>query len=45
MNPTTTDLHLSWDVPYAPGVLHGWGNVKAGYTADVRTAGAPATLG
>ena len=46
VNPTTTDLHLSWDVPYAPGVLHAVGKRegRACATADVRTAGAPATL-
>jgi len=46
VNPTTTDLHLSWDVPYTPGVLHAVGKRegKECATADVRTAGAPATL-
>ena len=40
------DLHLSWDVPYAPGVLRAVGKREgnACATADVRTAGAPATL-
>ncbi|HKP15132.1 MAG TPA: glycoside hydrolase family 2 TIM barrel-domain containing protein, partial [Gemmatimonadaceae bacterium] len=46
VNPTTTDLHLSWDVPYAPGVLRAVGKREgsACATAEVRTAGAAATL-
>ena len=42
VNPTTTDLHLSWDVPYEPGVLRAVGNVRDGAVCEdeVRTAGA-----
>jgi beta-galactosidase len=44
--PTTADLHLSWDVPYEPGVLRAvgkrGGEVVA--TAEVRTAGPAASL-
>ena len=43
---TTADLHLSWDVPYAPGTLTATG-VKDGkviLTAEVHTTGAPAKL-
>jgi len=44
--PTTADLHLSWDVPYEPGVLRAEGK-RAGevvVTTEVRTAGRPAAL-
>ena len=43
---TTADLHLSWDVPYAPGALKavGYRDGKAVAEAEVRTAGAPAAL-
>jgi beta-galactosidase len=44
--PTTADLHLSWDVPYEPGVLRAVGK-RAGevvVTVERRTAGAPAAL-
>jgi beta-galactosidase len=46
VNATTSDLHLGWDVPYAPGVLRAVGKREgnACATAEVRTAGAPATL-
>ncbi len=30
VNPTTTDLHLSWDVPYEPGVLRAVGKRRDG---------------
>lgn len=43
---TTDDLHLSWDVPYAPGTLKAVG-VKNGAvvcTTEVSTTGAPAAL-
>lgn len=44
--PTTADLHLSWDVPYEPGVLRAvgrrGGEVVA--TEEVRTAGPAASL-
>jgi beta-galactosidase len=44
---TTLDLHLSWDVPYQPGVLRAVGKRRDGSacaTAEVRTAGAPAAV-
>jgi beta-galactosidase len=44
--PTTSDLHLSWDVPYEPGVLRAVGK-RGGQvvaTTEVRTAGDAATL-
>lgn len=46
VNPTTLDLHLTWDVPYAPGVLRAIGtrNGETACEAEVRTAGAPAAL-
>lgn len=43
---TTADLHLAWDVPYAPGVLKAVG-VKDGQvveTVEIATTGAPAAL-
>ncbi|HEY1806188.1 MAG TPA: glycoside hydrolase family 2 TIM barrel-domain containing protein [Terracidiphilus sp.] len=43
---TTADLHLSWDVPYQPGMLKAVG-VKDGavaVTVEVATAGAPAAI-
>ncbi|OHB63575.1 MAG: hypothetical protein A2Y77_06500 [Planctomycetes bacterium RBG_13_62_9] len=46
VNATTADLHLSWDVPYAPGVLKAVGR-RGGQevcTHEVRTAGAPAAI-
>ncbi len=44
--PTTADLHLDWDVLYAPGTLRavGYKNGRAVCEAEVRTAGAPAAL-
>jgi beta-galactosidase len=44
--PTTADLHLSWDVPYQPGVLKAVGkrNGKVVAVQEVRTAGPPAAL-
>jgi beta-galactosidase len=39
---TTNDLHLSWDVPYQPGVLRAVGRKRDGsscQTTEVRTAG------
>jgi beta-galactosidase len=45
--PTTNDLHLSWDVPYQPGVLRAVGKRRDGTPAceaQVRTAGAPAAI-
>jgi beta-galactosidase len=43
---TTADLHLSWDVPYAPGVLKGVGTRDGAVvsTVEILTTGAPATL-
>jgi len=44
---TTNDLHLSWDVPYAPGVLRAVGKGRdgtVGCQGEVRTAGAPAAI-
>jgi beta-galactosidase len=46
INPTTADLHLSWDVPYEPGVLRAIGK-KAGQvvcTQEVRTTGPEAAI-
>jgi beta-galactosidase len=42
VNPTTGDLHVSWDVPYQPGVLKAVGKTRDGKVAceaEVRTAG------
>ena len=47
VNATTLDLHLSWDVPYEPGVLKAVGKSRDGKVAcqdEVRTAGAPAAI-
>jgi beta-galactosidase len=44
--PTTADLHLTWDVPYEPGVLRAVGK-RGGEViaaAEVRTAGPAASL-
>ena len=43
---TTNDLHLSWDVPYEPGVLRAVGRRDGVVvvTTEVRTAGAPVEL-
>ena len=44
---TTNDLHMSWDVPYEPGVLRAVGKNRDGTVAceaEVRTAGAPAAI-
>jgi beta-galactosidase len=44
---TTADLHLSWDVPYEPGVLKAVGKRRDGSVAcedQVVTAGPPAAL-
>jgi beta-galactosidase len=46
VSATTADLHLAWDVPYAPGVLKPIGR-RSGRevcTQEVRTAGAPAAI-
>jgi beta-galactosidase len=47
VNPTTTDLHLSWDVPYEPGVLRAVGKRRDGTEAcgaETRTSGPPAAV-
>lgn len=47
VNPTTNDLHVSWDVPYEPGVLRAVGKRRDGAVAceaEVRTAGRPAAI-
>jgi len=47
VNPTTTDLHLTWDVPYEPGVLRAVGRRRDGAACGedvVRTAGAPVAI-
>jgi beta-galactosidase len=43
---TTADLHLTWDVPYAPGTLtaRGMKDGKAIEAVEVHTTGAPAKL-
>lgn len=44
---TTNDLHLSWDVPYQPGVLRAVGRKRDGsrcQTTEVRTAGSAVAL-
>jgi beta-galactosidase len=44
VNSTTNDLHLSWDVPYEPGLLTAVGKRRDGTVAcrdSVRTAGSP----
>jgi beta-galactosidase len=47
VHPTTNDLHLSWDVPYEPGVLRAVGRRRDGQVvceAGVPTAGAAAAV-
>ena len=43
---TTSDLHLSWDVPYEPGTLKAVGTRggKEAVTAEVATTGEPAAI-
>jgi len=43
IHPTTTDLHLQWDVPYTPGVLKviGKKDGKIVVTQEVRTTESP----
>jgi beta-galactosidase len=45
-NPTTHDLHLSWDVPYEPGELRALGRRDGKDVAEcvLRTTGAPAAI-
>ncbi len=44
--PTTSDLHLEWDVPYEPGFLKviGKKDGKVVCSEEIRTAGTPAAL-
>jgi beta-galactosidase len=44
---TTADLHLSWDVPYEPGVLKAVGTKDGNVvsTMEIVTAGEPAKIG
>ncbi|MBC8094942.1 MAG: DUF4982 domain-containing protein [Akkermansiaceae bacterium] len=44
--PTTADLHLSWDVPYEPGVLKaiGYKDGKKVCEQEIRTTGTPAAI-
>jgi beta-galactosidase len=47
VNPTTSDLHLSWDVPYEPGVLRAVGKRRDGTVAcrsEIRTSGPAAAI-
>jgi beta-galactosidase len=47
VNATTSDLHLSWDVPYQPGVLRAVGKRRDGAACGedlVRTAGPAVAL-
>ena len=47
VHATTDDLHLTWDVPYEPGVLTAVGKTRDGRVAcnaEVRTAGPPAAV-
>jgi len=47
VNATTSDLHLSWDVPYQPGILRAVGKRRDGTVAceaEVRSAGPPAAI-
>jgi beta-galactosidase len=47
VNPTTNDLHLSWDVPYQPGLLRAVGRNRDGIEAclaERHTAGPPAAI-
>jgi beta-galactosidase len=43
---TTADLHLAWDVPYAPGLLKAVGirGTDVAATCELRTTGAPAAI-
>jgi beta-galactosidase len=46
VNPTTSDLHLTWDVPYEPGVLRAVGKRRDGAVCndEVRTANAATAI-
>jgi len=43
---STGDLHLSWDVPYEPGVLKAVGRKggKIAFTQEIKTTGTPAAI-
>lgn len=46
INPTTADLHVSWDVPYEPGTLKAVGkrNGEVVVTEEISTSGNPAKI-
>jgi beta-galactosidase len=47
VNATTNDLHLSWDVPYEPGVLRAVGKRRDGTvvcSSEMRSSGPPAAI-
>jgi beta-galactosidase len=46
VNPTTSDLHLTWEVPYEPGELRAVGKRDGAVAceATVRTAGPPTAI-
>ncbi len=46
VNPTTADLHFSWDVAYEPGTIKAVGKKdgKVVVTEEIKTAGAPAKI-
>jgi beta-galactosidase len=46
VHPTTADLHLSWDVPFEPGVLSAVGTLhgKPWCRAEIRTTATPAAI-
>ena len=47
VRPTTNDLHVTWDVPYQPGILRAVGRNRDGRVtcqAETRTAGPPAAI-
>ncbi|MGA2977623.1 MAG: glycoside hydrolase family 2 TIM barrel-domain containing protein [Spirochaetia bacterium] len=46
VHPTTADLHLTWDVPFEPGVLSAAGrrNGEPCCRAELRTTGDPASV-
>jgi beta-galactosidase len=47
VNATTNDLHLTWDVPYEPGVLRAVGRMRDGRVAcetEVSTASTPVAV-
>jgi beta-galactosidase len=45
ISPTTSDLHLSWDVPYEPGILKAVGKKNGKIvTEEVRTTSKPSAI-